>query len=176
MKTLRSLPLITAASLLLGCALHAQAKAAPEAGSVIKRPGQPDCLHVTDDHKEMAAAVQKARKTMDKLIAAVRSPKSNQSRFAVKKPFIEGSKVEHLWVKQLSFDGKVFRGRIDNTPVGLKRVRLGDKVAVAPEEISDWMFVQDDRLVGGYTIQAMCSHLSTAEKKQFEQNAHCRMN
>ena len=158
--------------LLFGAAL-AQDKAAPDAGIITKRTGEPDCAHVTDDHKEMAEAVQKARKTMDKFIAALRSPKGNQSRFAVKKPFIEGSKVEHLWVNELSFDGKVFRGKIDNTPVGLKHVRVGDEVAVSPEEISDWMFVQNDRLVGGYTVQATCCHMSSAEKKQFEANAHC---
>jgi len=173
---MKLLSLITTISALLFSAGYAQDKATPGAGKVIKRPGQPNCLHVTDDHKKMAKATQKARKTMTKFIAALRSPKSNQSRFAVKKPFIEGKKVEHLWVKELSFDGKVFRGRIDNTPVGLKRVHLGDKVTVSPEEISDWMFVQNDRLIGGYTIQAMCSHLSPAQKKQFEANAHCKIN
>lgn len=172
---MKLLSLITTVSVLLFSAVYAQDKATPGAGNAIKRPGQPDCLHVTDDHKEMAEAVQKARKTMDKFIAALRSPKSSQSRFSVKKPFIEGKKVEHLWVNEVSFDGKVFRGKVDNAPVGLKRVRLGDKVTVSPEEISDWMFVQDDRLVGGYTIQAMRSHLSPAEKKQFEANAHCKI-
>lgn len=175
MKTLKSLSLITAASVLLFSAVHAEDKIAADAASVIKRPGQPDCVHVTDDHKEMAEAVQKARKTMDKFIAALRSPQSSQSRFSVKKPFIEGNKVEHLWVNEVSFDGRRFHGKVDNEPVDIKGVKLGDEVTVSPEEISDWMFVQNDQLIGGYTIQAMSCHLSPAEKKQFEEDAHCRM-
>jgi uncharacterized protein YegJ (DUF2314 family) len=124
----------------------------------------------------MAEAVQKARKTLDKFISALRSPKSNQSRFSVKKPFIEGDKVEQLWVNEVSFDGQLFHGKVDNEPVDLKGVKLGDEVTVSPEEISDWMFVQKGRLVGGYTVQASCRDLSPAQKKQFEKDTGCRMN
>lgn len=167
-------PSLLIASLFLGCAIHTYAQAnAP--GSVIKRAGEPDCVQVTDDNGAMAQAVQKARNTTKKFIAALRSPKNNQSRFAIKKPFIEGDKVEHLWINEVSFDGKVFHGKVDNEPVDLKAVHLGDTVTVRPEELSDWMYVQDDRLVGGYTVRCCYRHMSPAEKKQFEQDAGCQI-
>ena len=175
MKTLKSLSLITAASVLLISTVHADDKTAADAAGVIKRAGQPDCVYVTDDNQEMAEAVQGARKTLDKFISAVRSPKSNQSRFSVKKPFIEGDKVEQLWVNEVSFDGRIFRGKVDNKPVDLKGVKLGDEVTVSPEEISDWMFVQKGRLVGGYTVRSMCRDMSPAQKKQFEKDTNCQL-
>ena len=160
---------------LLVCALYAQEKNTPAGDGVIRRAGEPDCYRITDDNKPMAEAVQKARNTTKKFIAALRSPKNNQSRFAIKKPFIEGDKVEHLWVNEVTFDGKVFHGKVDNEPVDIKAVRLGDAVTVKPEEISDWMYVQDSRLVGGYTVRCCYRHMSPPEKKQFEQAAGCQI-
>ena len=140
--------------MLLACALHAQEQTNAPSGGVIRRAGEPDCVQVTED-KAMDRAVETAQKKVDKFIAVLRSPKASQSRFAVKKPFIEGEKVEHLWLNEVSFDGRLFHGKVDNEPVDIKGVRLGQEVTVSPNEISDWMYVQDGRLVGGYTICAM---------------------
>lgn len=167
--------LIVVISLLFFCAVRAEDKTTTDSHGIIRRSGEPDCFQVADNNKEMAQAVQKARKALPQFFDAVRSLKSNQSRFAVKKPFIEGEKVEHLWVNDLSFDGRVFRGKVDNEPLDLKGVHLGDEVTVSPEEISDWMFVQDGKLVGGYTVRCCYRHLSSAEKKQFEKDAGCRV-
>ena len=167
--------LITITSLLLACAFHAQAQTKAPSGGVIRRAGEPHCVQITEENKAMDRAVQTAHKTVDKLIEALRSPKGNQSRFAVKKPFVEGDKVEHIWLKDVSFDGKLFHGKVDNAPVDIKGVRLGQEVSVSPNEISDWMYVQDGRLVGGYTICAMCENMSPEEKQQFEQDAHCQI-
>lgn len=166
--------LVSIFSLLLFCAAAQERNQSKDTG-VSRRNGKPDCIQVTDDNKAMAQAVQKARKSLDKFIAAVRSPKGNQSRFAIKKPFIEGDKVEHIWINEVSFDGKVFHGKVDNEPVDIKGVRLGDEVTASPDEVSDWMYVQDGRLVGGYTTRCLCRNLSRAEKKQFEKDAGCRI-
>lgn len=175
MKALSTLSLLAITSLLLAYALHAQAQTTAPSGGVIRRAGEPDCVQIGDDNKAMENAVQTARKTVDKFIADLRSPKGNQSRFAVKKPFVEGDKVEHIWLNEVSFDGRLFHGKVDNEPVNIKGVRPGQEVSVSPNEISDWMYVQDGRLVGGYTIVAMCQDMSPDKKKQFEENAHCQM-
>jgi len=175
MKTLRTLSLITIASLLLACALQAQAQTNAPSGGIIQREGEPDCARITADNKAMDRAVETARKSVKKFIKALRSPKDSQSRFAVKKRFIQGDKVEHLWLQEVSFDGQLFHGKVDNQPVDIKGVRLGNVVSVSPDEISDWMYVQDGRLVGGYTIHAMCQNMSPAEKTRFEESAHCQI-
>jgi uncharacterized protein YegJ (DUF2314 family) len=153
--------------------VHAQTNA-PAAG-VIRRAGEPDCVHVADDNKAMERAVQTAHETVDTFIAVLRSPKDNQSRFAVKKPFVEGDSVEHIWLRAVSFDGSRFRGQVDNEPVDIKGVGLGQEVSVSPNEISDWMYIEDGLLVGGYTIRAICGNMAPAEKRQFEEDAHLRV-
>lgn len=167
--------LITIASLFFGCVLQAEELPKATSGSVIRREGEPDYMHIRQDHKAMDRAVETAQKTVKEFIAALRSPKGDQSRFAVKKPFVEGDKVEHIWLTAVSFDGRLFHGKVDNDPVDIKGARPGQEVTVAPNEISDWMYVHDGRLVGGYTIVAMCHHMSPAEKRQFELNAGCKI-
>lgn len=169
--------LVTIAALLLACSLyaHEETKAKAPSGGVVRREGEPGYLHITEDNQAMDRAVETAQKTVDKFIAALRAPKASQSRFAVKKPFVEGDKAEHIWLTEVSYDGRLFHGKVDNEPVEIKGARAGQAVSVAANEISDWMYVQDGRLVGGYTITAMCHHMSPAEKQQFEKDAGCKI-
>ena len=175
MKLFTHVLLPAMASLLLAYALHAHAETGAPSAGVIRRAGEPDCVRVTDDDKAMERAVETAQRTVGDFIAVLRSPKDTQRRFAVKKPFVEGDSVEHIWLNDVSFDGYRFHGKVDNEPVDIKGVSLGDEVAVWPNEISDWMYIEDGRLVGGYTISAMCRNMSPAEKTQFEEDAHCRV-
>lgn len=173
MKTLRTLSLTTIASLLVVCDLYAQPQPRAPSGGVIRREGEPGHIHITEDHKAMNGAVETAQKTVSKFIAVLRAPKGSQSRFAVKKPFVEGDKVEHIWLTEVSYDGRLFHGKVDNKPVDIKGPRPGQAVTVAANEISDWMYVQEGQLVGGHTIAAMCRHMSPGEKQQFEKDAGC---
>lgn len=134
---------------------------------ILKRTGEPDFAEVQDNDAAMAQAVQKARKTIGKFIEAVRSPQGGQTRFAVKRPFVQGDKVEHIWLRDVTYDGKVFHGVVDNQPDKISSVHLDEKTTAAPGEISDWMYVQNGQLVGGYTVRALCRDLSSAGKRKF---------
>lgn len=57
-----------------------------------------------------------ARRTVAKFIAALKSPKSSQAGFSVKMRVDDGDAVEHFWLSQVSFDGTVFHGVIENDP------------------------------------------------------------
>lgn len=167
--------LLTTMGLSLLCVLQAPPTTVADTNSVIRRADKPDCFQIRDNDKAMEQAVQRARETLPRFITALRSPKANQSRFAIKKAFIEGDKVEHLWVHDVRFDGRRFHGTIDNEPVDLKATHLGDEVTFSPAEISDWMYVQENRLIGGYTVRCLCRELSPAQRKQFEEELHCRV-
>ena len=164
-------------SLTLICllALAAPALAAEEtthlAGRSNKAPGHPGYLNVKDDDKAMDRAVDRAQKSLGFFIAALQKHKEGDNRFEIKKGFVEGDHVEHLWVDHLSWDGKMFRGRINNQPLDIKNVRLGQSVAVAPRDVSDWMFVKDGKLIGGYTTRVLYRRLSAADQSQFDQEA-----
>jgi uncharacterized protein YegJ (DUF2314 family) len=88
--------------------------------------------------------------------------------FAIKKPFTAGKGDEHIWLNEVSWDGKVFSAVVNNEPVDTKEVKLGDRVQVKPEELSDWMFIENDQLKGGYTIRALFHNSPPAQQKALQ--------
>ena len=52
----------------------------------------------------------------------------------------EGPAVEQMWVNEVSFDGKLVKGVLINSPHWLKSVKEGDDVEVPISGISDWMY------------------------------------
>ena len=141
------------------------------AGQEAKSPGRPGYLNVEDNDKAMDAAVNHAQRSLGFFIAVLKAKKSGDSDFAVKKGFVDGDKVEHLWVDRLTWDGKKFRGRINNRPLDVKNVRLNELVIVSPREVSDWMFIKEGKLMGGYTTRVLYKRLSAEDKAQFDKEA-----
>jgi uncharacterized protein YegJ (DUF2314 family) len=126
-----------------------------------------------DDHvitisagdKEMNAAISEAQSTLTNFIATLASPQPNQKYFLVKGKFASGNAVEHIWVADVTFDGKVFRGVIANDPEILSGLSFKQHVEVQPIQVSDWMFIQDGKLVGGYTLRVLRDRMTEQERR-----------
>ena len=50
-------------------------------------------------------------------------------------------------------------------------MRLGQRVTVTPEDITDWMFVKGGQVNGRYTTRVLYGRLSPEEKAQFQKQA-----
>lgn len=141
------------------------------AGRENKVPGPPGYASVADNDRAMEHAVRSARHSLGFFIAALRANKSDDTGFEVKKAFVDGNNVEHLWIGYLTFDGKNFHGKINNRPRDLHNVKLGQAVTVAPGHITDWMFVKNGKLVGGYTTRVLYARLSPQDRALFNKEA-----
>jgi uncharacterized protein YegJ (DUF2314 family) len=126
-------------------------------------------------HAAMHQAVKEARKTVGKFIAALEHPAAGQQDFEVKKPFIQGNQVEHIWLSDVRFVGNLFQGRIDNQPRKIVGLKIGETASVKPNEISDWLFVDNGKLVGGYTVRVHYNELSPQQKQDFDRRADFRI-
>jgi uncharacterized protein YegJ (DUF2314 family) len=126
---------------------------------------EPEYFQVPHDHAAMHRAVIEARKTVGKFITALKHPAPGQQDFEVKKPFIQGNQVEHIWLSDVRFVGKRFQGQVDNQPRNIRGLKLGQLVSVNPNEISDWLYIENGKLVGGY------NELSPEQKQEFDRKA-----
>jgi uncharacterized protein YegJ (DUF2314 family) len=127
-------------------------------------------IHVADDDPGMNAAIAKARATVDAFITALQSPRPNQTEFSVKMAFTDRGKTEHMWLSPVTYDGTKFQGIVNNDPEMVKNVKIGQEVTVAPGEISDWMYVENEKLVGGETLRVLRNALSPAERAAFDES------
>lgn len=141
-------------------------------GHELGRPNsEPESFDIKNNHARMHRAVLQARKTVGTFITALQHPSPSQQDFEVKKAFRQGNEVEHIWLSDVRFVGNRFQGRVDNTPTKILGLKVGDLVSVNPDEITDWVFIDSGKLVGGYTIRAHYEELSPEQKKQFDQLA-----
>lgn len=143
---------------------------------VSRMPGEANTYTVNDDDMQMEHAVRRARRNVRQFITALQNPPPNTRDFQVKKLFIapDGT-AEHIWLADVHFTGNRFVGVVDNRPNKLPNVKLGSKASVNPDEVTDWSYVENGRLVGGYTIRMLYAEMSDQEKQQFEKQADFRI-
>jgi uncharacterized protein YegJ (DUF2314 family) len=122
-------------------------------------------MHGLTGDPDIQAAMDKARATSGEFLAAVQKPAPNQKQFMVRKAFpAKDEKQQILWVVDVTFDGKLLHGRVDdNTAQPGSGIAKDGRVAFPPAEICDWMFNEDGKAVGGYMLRALKSKMTEEE-------------
>lgn len=128
--------------------------------------------NVSTDDSEMNAAIQQAQNTLPLFIEAFQSPKSTQSYFSIKArfPYGTGDDAEHMWIDDLSFNENQFEGIVSNEPVYVHDIQVGDRITVEIADVTDWMIVDDDLLLGGFTIHVLRNRMTTSEREEFDRD------
>ena len=113
------------------------------------------------DEQEMEAAIARARAEVDVFIAALE--KGKDSDYAVKAPIGDRGEVEHFWLTDVAYREGAFEGLIGNEPGLVANVKLGQKWKLRKSEISDWMFVRDEKIHGNYTMRPLLKTMKPEE-------------
>lgn len=107
--------------------------------------------NITDD---MRAAMVEARKTFPYFEAAFQKPRLDQNYFSVKVPYEDKGELKHVWLNDLSVKDDMVHGRLERKITAhVEQNRLIAELAVPVDEISDWMIIEGDVLLGGYTTR-----------------------
>ena len=117
------------------------------------------------DEREMDAAIARARKEVDAFIAEME--KGNGEGFAVKAPIEYQGQTEHFWLTDVVYRNGQFEGIIGNEPGMAKNVRLGQKWTIKKHEISDWMYMRDEKMYGNYTMRPLLKTLPPDEAEEY---------
>ena len=77
-----------------------------------------------------------------------------KAAFPVPEPIEAGPTAEHMWVEDVTFDGRLLTGLLINTPDHIPELEAGMPVGVPLEEIEDWLYATAaDAVCGGFTVQ-----------------------
>ncbi len=123
---------------------------------------------VTSDDNEMNNAIKKANETLVQFDEALKSNNSNYKYFALKTRFTTVSGGEHIWLSKIVMKDNNYFGVIDNLPQSTTEVKIGDTIKIENNNISDWMYIDDKKLAGGYTIRLLRQRMNKEERKQFD--------
>ena len=124
---------------------------------------QDDVIDFARDDAEMNAAIDKARAALPQFWSRFADPADNEADFSLKLGISDDVGTEHFWCGEIEGDAKAATCVISNEPVNVFTVSYGERVAVDPAIVSDWLYYRDGKIVGGETIRVMIPHL---EKKQ----------
>ena len=125
---------------------------------------------VEGDDKQMNLAILEAKKTYPDFIKILESGDTTCSDFSVKMKFEYGENdAEHMWLNNFYLREGMLFGILDSDPVYVTSVKSGDTLQVDKNKISDWMYIRDNKLEGGYTIKALYNKMNKQEKKEFRE-------
>ncbi len=125
----------------------------------------------------MNAAIAHARDTLPTFWASFDAPKPTEIGHALKVRFTGDGYVEHIWMTDVEKlpDGN-YSGRFANEPSDLLGKDIGDQVEFKQADISDWMFMRNEKVVGGETIKALLKSMPKEEadamRARMEQPPH----
>lgn len=116
----------------------------------------------------LQTAVTQARSTLDSFTTALQSNNMALGNFAVKIRFPGLGGAEDVWVNNIKITPTGFTGRLNNAPRLTIAAKLGSPVKFTKENISDWMYTDNGKLRGGFTIKLGYSRMTVKEKAKFD--------
>ncbi len=108
-----------------------------------------------DDHDaEMTAAIKAAVDSIGTFFEALENPKPGQTGFLLKVRFTDRERTEHIWLADLDFTVMPGTGTVANETSFPGLAYMG-RASFTPDQITDWMFFDNDKLVGGFTTRVL---------------------
>jgi len=133
-----------------------------------EREGEQTIYSVTDNDTEMNEAINTANQTLDKFNLALMSSNLDFKYFALKTRFKTPNGGEHIWVSNISLKDNKYYGVVANLPKSTTDVKIGDTIQIVNDNISDWMYIDNQKLCGGFTIRLLRKRMTEPERKQFD--------
>lgn len=78
---------------------------------------------------------------------------------------------EHVWVRYLGRDERDktrFRGELISSPNKVKVLKKGQVANFKLERVSDWLYVEDDKAHGAFTVQLLRRRMTPKERKKHD--------
>jgi uncharacterized protein YegJ (DUF2314 family) len=121
-----------------------------------------EVVYVKGSDPTMAAAIAKAQASLESFRAVLAAPPAGTKSFSVRVGFAWGIKDEreHIWLTEPKLAATTVTGTINNEPVDAISLKLGQVVTAPLKDVSDWMYVENGVLRGGYTLRVLLDKMN----------------
>jgi uncharacterized protein YegJ (DUF2314 family) len=123
---------------------------------MMENQGADEVVSVGGEDEEMLAAIKAARQSLRQFLDAFFSPKPNQRNFLLKVAFDVDGRREHIWLADLDLTSSPPTGVVANEPI-THALTYMQRVSFDPAFMSDWMYYEDECLVGAFTTRVLRS-------------------
>ncbi len=137
-------------------------------GAAGDQPLQDKPTMVVAGDPDMEAAFAKARSKLPLFWKAFERPTRGETKFALKVKITDASGAEYFWVNRIQKKGDKVSGTINNEPHIVKSVKLGQRIDIADDQIVDWLFMRNDKMVGNETLRPILKKMPKEEAAKHE--------
>jgi len=124
-----------------------------------------DIYSVAEEDPSMNLAIDKAKQTIAEFDKALKTGNPLYDAFAIKKRYNSpDGGGEHMWIGGISIENGNYKGVVNNDAEKTTEVKYGDTVIVRKDEITDWMYLDNNVLKGGYTIREIRNQLNKEDR------------
>jgi uncharacterized protein YegJ (DUF2314 family) len=131
--------------------------------SAYNRPSP--AIELEQSDKEIARIAENARRALPIFFMNLARPGKGADNFCVKYPLSsDDGGVEQVWLGGIRFKDGVYYGVLANAARQLDSVKKGGTITFDPDAITDWMYVQDGKIMGGRSIKYLLEKIPEAER------------
>jgi uncharacterized protein YegJ (DUF2314 family) len=138
------------------------------AQSISEKADRDEIIRIHSSDPQMAAAMRKARASLQAFLALARAPRPTITSLALKVAIREGEIAEYFWITHFKEAGGHFTGRISNTPRSVKSVKQGQDIQFSEKEIVDWLYREGGKMYGNYTACALADREPKEQAAEFK--------
>lgn len=118
--------------------------------------------------KKMNAAIDAARKSLPHFWSKLEKPGHDESDFNLKVRIEDKNGAEHFWCADVRREPGKMSGVINNDPMTVKSVSNGQRVFFTEDQISDWLYLRNGKMIGNYTVRPLMRDMSKEERREIE--------
>jgi len=120
-------------------------------------PPEVTVMQVYQDDREIARIAEDARNTLPVFFRYLTRAGAENEHCYVKYPLLaddnSGVNMEQVWLNGIRFKNGRYFGVLVSVPRYLSGMKKGDTVFFDMEDITDWMYVRGDKIIGGESIK-----------------------
>lgn len=125
-------------------------------------------LRVSTGDEAMNVAIDRARATVPQFVARLEDAPPGLTYLGAKVRVGDPAGMgEHIWLDDVTYTDGMIVGKLVNDAKTFPAFQAGDVVRVEPQEISDWMTVENGRACGGFTSRIVVAEASAQERAAY---------
>jgi len=123
-------------------------------------------VEIEQSDEEITRIAENARRSLPIFFRNLARPEAGAGNFYVKYPLIADDGMEQVWLGNIHFKDGVYYGVLANTISSMDNMKKGDKISFAPDAITDWMYVQDGKIMGGRSIKYLLEKIPETQRNE----------
>jgi uncharacterized protein YegJ (DUF2314 family) len=129
-----------------------------------RRPSPTFELERSDE--EITRIAENARRALPIFFRNLARPEKGADNFFVKYPLSADDGAEQVWLGGIHVKDGVYYGVLANTASSPGGMKKGDKISFVPDAVTDWMYVQDGKIMGGRSIKYLLEKIPETQRNE----------